>query len=246
MSFHDVFSDRPSEYAAQRPTYPDGLFAFIARAAPAKNVAWDCATGNGQAAVGLVRHFAHVEATDASAAQLAHAMPAPRVNYSVAPAERTAFADASFDALCVAQALHWFDFDRFFPEATRVLKPGGVFAAWGYARMTVTPAFDVAFERHVLGGLSGTWLEQNRLLWNGYRDVPMPFDPIEAPPFHIEVHWTLEQFLAYVATWSASKRMLARRPEWLAELREPLRSAWPGAGPARVTMPLHLLCARRP
>jgi ubiquinone/menaquinone biosynthesis C-methylase UbiE len=246
MAFHDVFSDRSSEYAAQRPTYPDGLFAFIAERAPSKQAAWDCATGNGQAAVGLVRHFTRVEATDASAAQLAHALPAPRVRYSVQPAEQTTFADGAFDALCVAQSLHWFDFDRFFAEATRVLKPGGVFAAWGYDRFTVTPTFDAAFQRRVLDVLAGAWPEQNRMLWNGYRDVPMPFAPIEAPAFHIDVHWTLEQLVGYVGTWSATKRYLAEsHPEWLGELRDQLRSAWPGSGPARVAMPLHLLCGRR-
>jgi SAM-dependent methyltransferase len=245
-AFTDLFSDRPSDYAAQRPTYPDGLFAFVAAQAPAAGAAWDCATGNGQAAIGLARHFTRVEATDASAGQLAHALPAPRVHYSVQPAEQTAFPDASFDAACVAQALHWFDFDRFFAEVGRVLRPGGVFAAWGYDRMAVSHTFDAALERHVLDVLAGAWPAQNRLLWNGYRDVPMPFEPIEAPPFHIDVHWTLEQLIAYVGTWSASKRMLGEsRPGWLGELRDQLSPAWPGTGPTRITMPLHVLCGRR-
>jgi ubiquinone/menaquinone biosynthesis C-methylase UbiE len=48
----------------------------------------------------------------------------------VQSAESTTFIDESFDAVCVAQALHWFDYELFWPEVQRVLKPSGVFAAW--------------------------------------------------------------------------------------------------------------------
>jgi hypothetical protein len=55
-----------------------------------------------------------------------HAIAAPSVHYSVQPAEATTFASASFDAVCVAQALHWFDIERFYAEVRRVLRPGGI------------------------------------------------------------------------------------------------------------------------
>lgn len=31
----------------------------------------------------------------------------------------------------IAQALHWFDRPLFYAEVARILRPGGVFAAWG-------------------------------------------------------------------------------------------------------------------
>src|SRR3954463_11009233 len=107
--FPDHFSDASRAYAAARPTYPEALSAFIASVAPARERAWDCATGNGQAARGLAAHFAEVIATDASAAQIAAATPHARVRFEVAPAECTPLPAKSFDAVCVAQALHWFD-----------------------------------------------------------------------------------------------------------------------------------------
>ncbi|MEX2155506.1 MAG: class I SAM-dependent methyltransferase [Gemmatimonadales bacterium] len=85
MSFADHFSGVSAAYAAFRPHYPEALFTFLAQAAPARQAAWDCGTGSGQAALGLARHFARVTATDASDAQIAHATPHARITYRVAP-----------------------------------------------------------------------------------------------------------------------------------------------------------------
>src|SRR5256885_9835685 len=92
-------------YAATRPTYPDALFARLAALAPGTSRAWDCATGNGQAAIGLARWFDRVDATDASADQIANAMTHERIRYAVAPSEASGLADSSIDLVCVAQAL---------------------------------------------------------------------------------------------------------------------------------------------
>src|SRR5256886_7010020 len=81
-------------YAATRPTYPDALFARLAALAPGTSRAWDCATGNGQAAIGLARWFDRVDATDASADQIANAMTHERIRYAVAPSEASGLADS--------------------------------------------------------------------------------------------------------------------------------------------------------
>lgn len=70
MSFKDHFSAHSVEYARFRPRYPDELFRYLDAVAPARQSAWDCATGSGQAAVALATHFDRVVATDASAARL--------------------------------------------------------------------------------------------------------------------------------------------------------------------------------
>lgn len=132
-SFKDHFSGHAANYRAFRPTYPPELFAFLASVVPRRELVWDCGTGNGQAAVVLAEHFARVFATDASAEQIANAEPHPKVEYAVAPAEKCPLPDASADLITVAQALHWFDHDRFFAEVRRVCKPGAVFAATCYS-----------------------------------------------------------------------------------------------------------------
>jgi len=82
MTFKDHFSPLAASYAAYRPEYPHELFESVAGVAAWHRVAWDCATGNGQAAGGLAEYFAHVIATDASAEQIEHATPYDNVGGS--------------------------------------------------------------------------------------------------------------------------------------------------------------------
>lgn len=245
VAFIDHFSGRSREYARARPTYPDALYRFVADVAPDTGRVWDCATGNGQAAIGLARYFRAVEATDASADQVRHALPAPKVRYTVQPAERTDFAPASFDAVCVAQALHWFDRAAFYEEVRRVLRPRGVLAVWGYDRMRTHDRFDDAFEERILGELKPYWPAQNRLLWAGYKPADFPFERVEAPAFEMRVAWTFDAFRAYVETWSGTRKCLeALGDDALDAHWEALRAAWGDAASREFVMPMHFLCGR--
>lgn len=177
--------------------------------------------------------------------QIAHAIAAPGVRYSVQPAEATDFAPESFDAVCVAQALHWFDVDRFFAEVQRVLKPRGVIAAWGYGWTHITPEIDRALERHLLVKIKPYWPDQNALLIAGYKTVPFPFEPIEVPAMQIEVRYTIAQLLAYAETWTATRRYIAEHGrEVIDETAAALAGVW-GDEPVRpATMPLAVRCGR--
>jgi methylase of polypeptide subunit release factors len=64
--FKNYFSDDSKEYSKYRPSYPGALFEFLSSVTPGHDLAWDCATGSGQAALGLVKYFNQVIATDAS------------------------------------------------------------------------------------------------------------------------------------------------------------------------------------
>ena len=205
-AFPDLFSEGASQYAVARPSYPEPLFDFIAHRAPARQRAWDCGTGSGQAAASLAARFDEVAATDPSAEQISNALQRPTIGYSIQPAEHTSFPSAHFDAICVAQALHWFRLEEFFTEARRVARPGALFAAWGYSWFNVSPEFDAAFARTLLERIAPYWAPNNRLLWNAYADVDFPFERLETPPLAIKVEWTLPELLAYVGTWSAVRR----------------------------------------
>src|SRR5215216_2633239 len=61
------FAIEAAQYAHLRPTYPESLFAFLLTTVTSREVAWDCATGNGQVATHLARYFGRVIATDESA-----------------------------------------------------------------------------------------------------------------------------------------------------------------------------------
>ncbi len=244
--FKDHFSSASEHYAAYRPDYPPALFAWLAAQCTEHDMTWDCATGNGQAALGLAPHFRRVAATDASADQVRHAQPHPAIDYRVAPAEASGLPDRSVDLVTVAQAVHWFDLPRFHAEVARVLKPGGMLALWGYGRMALPGGMDAPFLRFYAETVGPYWPPERKLIDDAYRSLDFPFAEITAPAFAIEVEWTLPRLIGYLSTWSAVKRYQAAQghdplPALTAEL-EPL---WGAADTAKTLQwPLFLRVGR--
>ena len=207
----DYFSARSALYAAARPGYPPELFAALAALPARRQLALDCGTGNGQAAVGLARHFVQVVATDGSPEQLRHALPAPNVDYRCAPAESSGLAAGSVDLVTAAQALHWFDIPAFFREAERVLTPGGAIAVWGYGDPWLEdPALQAILHGYNRGTVEAYWPAERHLLLDGYRTVEFPFEEVDLPELQLEQHWTLRQLSDLISTWSATVRYSAR------------------------------------
>src|SRR5687767_12727412 len=153
----DLFSDHASLYARYRLNYPPELFEHIFSFVAENNKAWDCATGNGQAAYTIADHFKQVEATDLSEAQLANARRKPNINYQQSPAETTPFKDNEFDLVTVATAYHWINWPAFHKEAERVAKNGCVVAVWCY--------YTLFFEQDGL----------NELYRHFYKDITTPY-----------------------------------------------------------------------
>ena len=203
-----LFSDKSDLYAQARPQYPAELFDFIKSLPVKTETVWDCATGNGQAALGLAQVFDRVYATDISEQQIANRLDVENVEFSVAPAEQTGFADNMFDLVNVAQALHWFDFEQFWPEVRRVLKPGGAFICYGYAWFSVTPEIDALVESEVEAVVAPYWAPQNQLAIDGYKDVVFPFEKIDVPEIDLIIHWTFDQFMDFLHSWSATRRCM--------------------------------------
>ena len=202
--FKDHFSGHAADYRAFRPTYPPELFAFLAGACAGHDLAWDCGTGSGQAAVPLAAHFARVFATDASAEQVKNAEAHPKVEYAVAPAEACPLPDGIVDLVLVAQALHWFDHDRFYVEVRRVAKPGAVLAATCYYKPSVCPEVDPILRRWE-DFIRPYWTPERVWVDDGYRSIPFPFPELEAPRMEVSVPASLAQFVGYLGTWSATK-----------------------------------------
>ena len=199
------FGSHAALYVAGRPTYPEELFSWIAEQAPGRDAVWDCATGNGQAAVSLAQHFGKVLATDISEGQLAQAPAHPCIAFSVGPAEASGLPQASVDAVTVATALHWFDFSLFWDEVSRVARPGGLFCAWTYDPAVGEGAAQTLLLDPILELVDPYWSEGNRLSWRGYpRDeISFPFEEITPPSFDLRPGWDVDQLAAFVATWSA-------------------------------------------
>ena len=247
MSYVELFSGHAGRYAAARPRYPDALFEWLAAIAARRELAWDCATGNGQAALGLASQFARVIATDASASQLEHAAPHPRIEYRQATAESSGLETASIDLIAVAQALHWLELPAFYAEAERVLRPAGVLAAWSYNRPRITPAIDAEIDRLHDSTLPGYWSDRRRWVDDGYASVELPFEALDPPAIEMRDAWTLAQFTAYVRTWSAVQRYIAERGRDPVDAVEyALAPLWGETHERRdVRWPLAIVAARR-
>jgi len=210
--FKDHFSSHASDYSRYRPgAYPAALFKALAALAPDLDCVWDCATGNGQAALGLAAHFMQVEATDASAKQIAAATPHPKIHYNVAPAETSGLPDASVSLVTVAQALHWFDLPKFYAEVRRVAKPQALLACTCYMRCSVDAGVDEVTEKLYNGILGDAyWPPERKHVERGYADLPFPFPGVELPRFQMEVRWTLEGYVGYLRSWSATQNYIKR------------------------------------
>lgn len=225
--FPDHFSARATGYAKYRPRYPAELFAWLAASAPDRRRAWDCATGSGQAAVGLLVHFQEVIASDPSVPQLVAGHRNRTTHYAAMTGEDSALASASVSAVTLAQALHWLDAPRFFREARRVLVPGGVVAVWSYGLLQVNPAVDTVIARLHHDTLRDYWPAERALVETGYAGVELPFAELTPPPLQMEARWSLEHLLGYLGTWSGVVRLIAATGvDPLAEVGETLRKVW--------------------
>jgi ubiquinone/menaquinone biosynthesis C-methylase UbiE len=233
-SFKDHFSGHAAVYAQARPKYPAALFDWLTTQTRQHDLAWDAGCGNGQASVALADYFDSVFASDPSATQITAATKHPKVRYAVEPAEQCSLPDRSADLVTVAQALHWFDHPRFYAEVRRVLKPGGVIAAWTYERSSVNADVDEVFARLYVGVLDAYWLPERRHVEAGYTTLPFPFDERPAPAMELRCDWTLAQYLAYLSSWSASQRYLqATGRDAVAEFTPALAQAWGDADTVR-------------
>ncbi len=221
----DLFSVQSESYQKYRPTYPPELYADLLALIPTRTACWDCATGNGQVALELANHFDTVYATDISQKQLSQAPQKENIIYSLARAEKTSFANNQFDLVTVAQALHWFDFEKFNAEVLRVTKNGGILATWGYGLLNIdkkTDAFIAQFYSDILGVY---WDAERAYIETAYTTIPFPFQEIK-PHNHyfIQTKWSLNDLEGYFNSWSAVQHYIAKNEEnpveWIVEKLE--------------------------
>jgi SAM-dependent methyltransferase len=232
-SFKDHFSQVADAYANWRPTYPGALFGAITAVVPASASVWEPGCGSGQATRGLSQRFAHVFATDPSAAQIqqhwANTMSAINVTVAVEPAEANSLANRSVDLVAVAQALHWFERTRFFAECERVLRPGGVLAAWTYQDIVFPEVLASAAETF-RAEIEPYWPPERAEVDAGYAGYAWPFPALPAPSLWLSAEWNLPQLLGYLSSLSATARCReATGEDPVQRHADALASAWGAA-----------------
>jgi ubiquinone/menaquinone biosynthesis C-methylase UbiE len=245
MSFQDHFSRQSEAYRQGRPAYPAELFEYLVSLAPAKEICWDCATGNGQAAVSLSRYFKKVIATDGSEEQIKNAIKGDNIEYRVATAEESGLDEHSIDLITVATAAHWFDHDKFYAEVRRVIKPKGVLALWAYADPVIKNDINKLMTWFMYDYLLDYWPQDRNYIRAGYETLPFPFEQIEAPDFFLKMQWSKEQLLNWVKTWSAYNKYLEKNHSDPIEVLLPgLNLLWKEGETKEMTRKVHLKCAR--
>lgn len=246
MGFKDHFSGHAAAYAAHRPVWPEALVDVLADASPAHELVWDVGCGSGQLSTLLPRRFASVIATDASAEQLEHALPAERLTYRCAPAEQSGLPSHSADCIVVAQAAHWFDLPAFVSECRRVGRPNTLVALVTYGVMFIDPTLDELINHFTFDTLRSFWPPERRHVDTGYAQLDFPLTPVALPRVTMHASWSLAQVVAYVGTWSAVAAL--RRAGHAArfdEFAQQLTARWgDDARPRDVSWPLAVRAGR--
>ncbi len=235
--FVDRFGKQAQTYASARPTYPEELFFYLAGQSPSRSCAWDCATGNGQAALALAHHFDQIIATDASEAQLARAEQHPRVDYRLATALESGIESDSVDLVSLAQALHWFDRPAFFAEVDRVLRSGGLLAIWTYNLHRISPKVDRVVQKFHDESLNDYWSPQRKLVDAGYGSIQLPYELVSAPAFIMKANWPFDRLIGCPKSWSAVQAYIDERGESPLPV-ERLADAWGDVSDRLVRWPL--------
>ncbi|MFD0861462.1 class I SAM-dependent methyltransferase [Sungkyunkwania multivorans] len=206
----DLFSEAAADYKKYRPNYPKLFFEELLALVDEKDRCWDCGTGNGQVAAILSPYFHEVKASDISVDQIENAITKKNIEYHIARAEATVFPDDSFDLITVAQAIHWFDFAAFYNEVKRVMKPKAILAVFGYGLIRGTSDFNDLID-HFYAEMTPYWAPERRYVEMAYETIPFPFEEHRLNnEYQIDVHWTLEQLVGYLSSWSAVKHYRER------------------------------------
>jgi ubiquinone/menaquinone biosynthesis C-methylase UbiE len=239
----DNFSTQSKAYATFRPKLPGEVYQFILQHVNTFDLAWDVGTGNGQTAVQLAKHFKQVFATDISENQLSHAEQQPNIIYKKEPAEHSSLEDSSVDLITIAQAIHWFDFKKFYAEVRRVAKPNAAIAAFTYSLFEVTDSRVNELVQHFYWKETHAyWDAERTLVDEEYRTIPFPFKEIKAPAFFMEYQWSTEQLLGYMNTWSAALHYQKQTGKNLVNefLKEKLEAATSTGQVLTIRFPIHL------
>ena len=227
VNLKECFSGLSSNYAKYRPSYPKELFHYLASLSSEHTLAWDCATGNGQAAVMLSSFFQQVIATDISPRQIDLVTLKPNIDYRVLPAEKTNLSPASVDLVTVAQSLYYLQLNEFYEEARRVLKPNGVLAAWCYGLPVVSPSIDALLHYLHFEVLGPFWPPERKAVDDGLQTIFFPLQRLIPPHFSIKLQWDFAYFMGYLKSWMAVplyQKKFNKDP--LSLVAEPLLAAW--------------------
>ncbi len=241
-----TFNIQTKKYDISRPHYPEEIFKFLSKESPGTEMVWDCACGTGQASKSLIKYFSLIKASDINDNQIEFAYRHKNIDYSVQDSVQTTFPSKSFDLICVSQALHWFSSPDYFKEVDRVLKNKGLFACWGYSFFKIAPHIDKIVEELIFKPIKPYWSGKNKLLWNNYADIKLPYTKIPVPDIEMSQEWTKLELINYIKTWSAFKRFsVGNNTDILSSFLYEVSGFWADGNKMKVTMDFTFYCGKK-
>jgi SAM-dependent methyltransferase len=141
-------------YDGSRPAPPETLLdvlAHVARA-PRPHLVVDLGCGTGLSTRAWSARSREAIGIEANPAMVGHARAvtsAANVRYVESTADDTTLPGGRADLVSCAQSFHWMEPGPVLAEAARLLRPGGVFAAYDYDwPPSIEPEIDEAFDAH--------------------------------------------------------------------------------------------------
>jgi trans-aconitate 3-methyltransferase len=198
-TFSSFTKDKAANYAQNRRGYHPNLYKIIVdhhtSTGGQLDTLLDIGCGPGTAARDLAPHFAHVIGLDPSEGMINTARDLAGVSstsepirFEISTAEDLGsnlsppVEDSSVDLIVAATAAHWFDMARFWPQAARVLKPGGTAALWSVGDSRLDPsvpnsvAIMAAVDEINERVLKPFTVPGNLLAQQLYVDLPLPWE----------------------------------------------------------------------
>ena len=220
-------------YSKFRPTYPkavlDIISGFISKNGGRFGLAVDVACGSGQSTFYLRNCFAHCIGIDISKSQVAQAQKKcqeqgdPNVEFRVGDVADLPVEDGAVDLLTCAQAWHWIDPTHLYREASRVLKPKGCLAIYGYGNVQlINKECNELVSSFYWSTLKGYWHQNRKHINNLYTEVKLPYLVTERHDITSAMTMEVPHFIGYVSSWSGYQDYCEKNPgnKALEELQE--------------------------
>jgi len=263
------FNSLAHEYSQFRTAYSPQLFHSILEYShlPARAAVLDLACGTGLGMMHYLERGHRVTGVDIAPAMMDAARTAVGEKYQaefcLGRAEALPFAGASFDLVSCAQAFHWFDADRAFPECARVLRPGGSLAIfWKHAARDDPYTLAVeAIIREWLGEAAAVrsrdHAAEHEGFWSAFWRYVAPakhstdssgalFEGGEKRELSFMLPRTVDSFVGYQRSREKIRMVLGdRREAFLAELARRVREIAPPDGRFEQRQIEYLFLARR-
>lgn len=150
------FTGFAGHYDRHRPSPPGALASLLTQIAQCgrPSLVVDLGCGTGLSTRYWSGHAEKVTGVEPSASmrEQAQSLGGENVSYREGFSHATGLPDGAADLVTCSQALHWMDPHPTFREAVRILRPGGVFAAYDYdwPPVTTSPEADEFYRRCVL------------------------------------------------------------------------------------------------